>query len=264
MRYRPRSSSRSVTVAARFAVRGRCARRPSSSDRRRLSIVRRSNGVLNLRGRGTFRSGDNRICVWAREGRGSYRKPRTVMRTFKSSLVAATAAESSDAMGALNTIAISSTRPITGTSSNQNSRCEVETKPIRASKGTGAFYTAGATTFSATTCNAVSYQATISGVGTVALAVGPTALNAPARVVRHQGDCHVEPADNLVIFGPAMPAFVGQLGCRVGKIIPSKSEARRRVGLPANGAVLGAQVRGRPVFLAPAGTTVDILVDSIP
>lgn len=120
IRYRPikslRSSSTYITVAARFSVSGKCPRRPSSADRRRLRIINSDGGVLNLRARATLKSGDNRICFWPREGRKSgYRKPRTVVRTMKKFLLAASAAEHSNVLGALNTTDISATSPITGT-----------------------------------------------------------------------------------------------------------------------------------------------------
>lgn len=127
-------------------------------------------------------------------------------------------------------------------------------------------YTAGTSSLSTgpDTCNAQSVEASVAGIGGVRLAVGPTGLTAAPRVISHRGDCHVRPAVNAQFFGPALGTLLSQMGCRLGKVIPSKDARRRELGLPAVGAVLDMQVRGRPVSLAPAGTTVDVRIDSIP
>lgn len=270
VRYRPRLSSKAqtVAVAARFAVRGKCTRRPTTSDRRRLRILGSREGVLTLRGRGTFRSGTNKICLWIGDGR-TFNRPRTVQRSFRKNMFAATAAESSEATGAINTLAVTSTRPINGTVSTETFvgplPCNVKTTTEQSGESRAGFHTFGQTRFRGDGfCFAQSLQAASLGVGLANLTVGSTPPGAAPRVVSHLGDCHMDPASNMAITGPAIPAFVNQSGCRFGKIIASKSEQRRTSGLPANGAVLRAEVRGRTVYLAPRGTVVDVVIDSIP
>ncbi len=267
--YRRRSSStRSVQLAGRFAVSGRrCPSRPSSSDRRRLGTASRNgarSSYFTARGSARFRTGTNRICVWAREGSGSYRRLAMIREPFVRSMFALTSAEGTDgelaitAYQAASTAAISGARVVEGLGPGDS--CRVEESPATSSEVAGIFLS-GLSHATGSNCTRLGASIT-SAVGSGVVEAGPTAVGAQTRVVQHVGDCNPDITRSVPVPGAQAGTFMAAAGCRLGRVISGTSETRRRAGMPATGAVFQVQYRGRAVALAPAGTTVDVVIDN--
>lgn len=264
--YRRRGpSSRPVRLATRLAARGRsCPRRATSADRRRVGLISQSSaGRSFVNGTSSFRflPGTSRVCVWAEEGSGAYRRLPALSPSFSRSLFAATVAEGTQGDLAVTASSVLSTSPITGTRTMDSlaggDPCGVETGPLR-TLTSGAIQKATTSLATGSVCNRVELQAT-SGTASASLAVGRTPVGAPARVLGHVGACDAEIVRNTPVPKEAAGAFLAAAGCRLGKIVDGEVENSQ---FPASGRVYALYYRGKSVDVAPKGTTIDVLVDT--
>lgn len=268
--YRRRSSSaRTVRLAARFRSGRRCPARPSRSDRRRLGPASRQgarSSYFSATGGARFGSGVNRVCLWAQEGSRGYRRLPMQRPTFARSLFAASTAEGTDAaIGlALTGFHVASSAPITGGQAieglgGRGGSCEIREEPLT-SRLIAGVYVAGVSHATGAACTRLAVNAA-SPAGSASLAVGPTAVGAPSRVVQHVGDCNPDITRSVPVLGANAAAFMAAAGCRLGRVISGTSEGRKRAGMPAGGDIFRVLHQGKAVVLAPAGTTVDVVID---
>ncbi len=266
--YRRRSSStRTVRLAGRFAVSGRrCPARPSATDRRRLGVASRQgarSSIFTARGSTRFAVGVNRVCVWAQEGSRGYRRLPMIRETFVRSLFALTSAEGTSAGLAVTAYQATASAPLGGVrvieGLGPGSSCRLREEPATTSEVAGIFRS-GLSHASGSVCTRLAVNLA-SSVGAGVVAAGPTAVGAPTRVVQHVGDCNPEITRSVPVLGAQAAAFMAAAGCRLGRVISGTSETRKRAGLPAGGDVFSVLYRGRAVPVAPAGTTVDVVID---
>lgn len=266
--YRRRSSStRTVRLAGRFGISGRrCPARPTSADRRRLGTATRDgarSSTFTARGSTRFRVGANRICVWAKEGSRGYRRLSMIRETFARSLFAVTSAEGTNVGLAVTAFRAASSSPFAGTlvveGLGGSAGCRLREEPLTA-RELGGVFQAGQSSATGSACTRLA--ANVAGAaGAGAVAAGPTPVGAPARVVQHVGDCNPEITGSVPVPATQAGVFLAAAGCKLGRVISGTSETRKRAGMPASGDVFRVLYRGRPVSLAPAGTTVDVVID---
>ncbi|MBF6618900.1 MAG: hypothetical protein ITG02_01550 [Patulibacter sp.] len=266
--YRRRSSStRTVRLAGRFRVSGRrCPSRPSSADRRRLGVATRNgrrSSYFTARGTARFKVGTNRVCVWAKEGSRGYRRLPQIRERFARSLFALTSAEGTNVGMAVTAYQAASSAPLAGVrvveGIGPRSTCRVDEEPATSVEHAGIFRS-GLSHATAAPCTRLAASVT-STAGSGVVAAGPTAVGAPTRVVQHIGDCNPEITRSVPVLGANASTFMAAAGCKLGRVISGTSEGRKRAGLPAAGDIFMVRYRGRAVSVAPAGTTVDVVVD---
>lgn len=267
--YRRRSSSaRTVGLAARFKLSGkRCPARPSSADRRRLGPAARTgvrSSYFTATGWARFGSGVNRVCIWAQEGSRSYRRLAMQRPTFARSLFAASTAEGTHVGLAVTAYNVASSAPISGTRTVEGlggpaGSCEIEESPLT-SMTLGGVQVSTLSHATGSACTRLAVNAT-SPAGAASLAAGPTAVGAPSRVVQHVGDCNPDITRGVPVPAASAATFMAAAGCRLGRVLSGISETRKRAGMPADGNVFQVLYRGKGVTLAPAGTTVDVMID---
>jgi hypothetical protein len=266
--YRRRSSStRTVRLAGRFGTSSRrCPQRPSSRDRRRLGTATRDgarSSYFTARGTTRFKSGTNKVCIWAKEGSRGYRRLPMLREKFAASMFALTSAEGTSAGLAVTAYQAGSTAPIAGVRSvegfGRGSACRIEESPVTSTETAGLFHD-GLSHATGSACTRLGVNVS-SPAGAGAVAAGPTAVGAPTRVVQHVGDCNPEITRSVPVLGANAEAFLAAAGCRLGRVISGTSETRKRAGTPAGGDVFMVLYRGKLVRLAPAGTTVDVVID---
>ncbi|MFA4927685.1 MAG: hypothetical protein WC558_04160 [Patulibacter sp.] len=269
--YKRRSSSAStVRLAARFKSGKRCPTRPSSADRRRLGMATRQgvrSSYFAATGWARFGSGVNRVCIWAQEGSGSYRRLAMQRPVFARSLFGATAVEGTHVGLAVTAAHIASSAPITGNRvvegiGGRGGTCKLEDSPLTSLAQAGI----QVSSFSHATgaaCTRIAVNAA-STAGSASLAAGPTAVGAPTRVVQHVGDCNPGVTRSVPVPRVDAATFLAAAGCKLGRVISGTSENRKRAGLPPAGDIYQVLYRGKAVVLAPAGTTVDVMTDDRP
>lgn len=266
--YRRRSSStRTVRLAGRFGTSSRrCPARPTSGDRRRLGPASRDGAqasTFTARGSTRFRAGSNRICVWAQEGSRGYRRLPMIRETFERSLFAVTSAEGTNAGLAVTAFQAVSSSPLAGTAVVEGlgpgNSCRLREEALR-TRELGGVFQAGLSHATGSTCTRLAANVT-GAAGAGAVAAGPTAVGVGTRVVQHVGACNPEITRSVPVPGTQAGAFLAAAGCKLGRVISGTSETRKRAGMPPAGDVFAVAYRGRPVSLAPTGTTVDVVID---
>ncbi|MDO9407515.1 hypothetical protein [Patulibacter sp.] len=264
--YHRRSSSAAVRLAVRPGA-DSCPSRPRAADRRRGGVGGSSSSgrayvatAIRIRAR----VGVNRVCVWAKEGSGSFRRRVVVRETFARNLFAATTAQGSQGDLAIAAATVLSSSPLSGTLTQQTlgggSPCGVESRPLQPYR-IGVIQRATYSVGTGSVCTGLAVQAA-SGPSSASLAVGTVPVGAPAAVVGHVGDCDAEILKSVPVPRAAVPAFVAAAGCRLGRVLDGSDETRRRGGRPATGNAYLAVYRGRTVDVAPKGTRIDVLIDA--
>lgn len=267
VRYR-RRGSQAVVLAARFGAGRKCTAKPRPVDAGRLKAARRQfDGSFVADGRARFASGGNRICVWAREGRGGFGKPKQQSLSFRRTLLSASALERGRGETVTKVLGVASSQPLVGsytvetTNNTPGGGCNTPpAEPFRVAQ-LGDTYLASLLSGAGPTCNTRTAQVDGKG-GPVALALPATSGAAPLRVVQHRGDCYAPTALDMGLTPEEARAILPVVACRAGRFLNVPDPSRVRRGEPPSGRAYFALYGGYRVGLAPAGTKVDLLVDA--
>ncbi|WP_022929410.1 hypothetical protein [Patulibacter americanus] len=262
--YRRRTAARTVRLAARFGPRGgRCPRRPSAADRRRLRATGGVGSTFTASGRARFAAGKNVVCVWPQEGSGGYRRPIRLRESFRPSLFAATAVEGTNGPAAGSGAVVQSSSPVSGTYTRvtlgTGDGCGERTGPASAMKSAG-LHTVNVAGYTGSACTG--FRLEVSGrAGSATVAVGQTAVGTPTRVVQHVGACNPSVLGLLPVTRQEAARFLAGAGCRLGRLIRGRKEGTQDP-VPSR-ALFRATYRGLDVAAAPRGATVDAFVDDL-